>query len=67
MGKLLGLFILIKARLKEPSTLTSVAAVLLTFGVHLDPGAVQDWLTTLTLVFSGLGFFVAEKGPETKV
>lgn len=67
MGKLLGAFIFLKARLKEPSTFSSLAAVMLMFGMKLDAGMVQDWINTLTLVFGTLGFFVAEQGPQTKV
>lgn len=67
MNKLLGLFIWLKSRLKEPSTMASIAVVLGTFGVHLDPGIVQDWLSTFTLVFGALGFFVKEGKPETVV
>lgn len=67
MGKLLGLFIYMKARLKEPSTFASLAAVAAIFGAHIDAGVVNDWMNVLTLVFGGLGFFVKEKGPETEV
>jgi hypothetical protein len=67
MGKILGLFIWARARLREPSTFASLAAVCAMFGVNLDPGVVQDWLNTLTLVFGALGFFVKEGTPETKV
>ena len=67
MGKLLGMFVWLKARLKEPSSLAAIAVVLNTFGVHLNIGVVNDWLTTFTLVFGTLGFFVKEGAPETKV
>ena len=65
MGKVLGLFIYIKSRLREPSTFASLAAVMAIFGTHVDQGIVNDWLNTLTLVFGGLGFFVKEAQPET--
>jgi hypothetical protein len=67
MGKVLGLFIYLKARLREPSTFASLAAVMAIFGTHLDQGVVTDWINTLTLVFGGLGFFVKECPPETVV
>jgi len=67
MGTILGLYIWISARLREPSTLASLAAVSATFGMQLDPGTVNDWMTALSLFFGGLGFFVKEKGPVTKV
>jgi|APLak6261663543_1056040.scaffolds.fasta_scaffold46421_1 uncharacterized membrane protein len=67
MGKLLGLWIWLSARLKEPSTLASLAAILAMFGVHLEAGAIQNFLNVGTLVFGTLGFFVSEQGPTTKV
>lgn len=67
MGKLLGVFIFLKSRLREPSTLASVAAVLAMVGVKLDPGTVQDFINTGTVLFGALGFFVSEQGPLTKV
>jgi hypothetical protein len=67
MGKLLGLFIWLKARLNEPSTHASLAAVLAMVGVQLDASVLHDWLNILTLVFGGLGFFVSEEKPLTKL
>jgi hypothetical protein len=67
MGELLGLFIWLKGRLEEPSTFGSVAAVMAAFNVHLDPGMIQDWITTLSLIFGAMGFFISEKGPKTKI
>jgi hypothetical protein len=67
MGKLLGLFLWLKARLKEPSTMASIAAVCAMLGVHMDSVIISDWLNTFTLVFGALGFFVAEAKPVTKV
>ena len=67
MGKLIAVFIFIKSRLREPSTFASIAAVLAFLGVKLDPGVVQDWINTGTVVFGALGFFVKEATPLTKV
>jgi hypothetical protein len=67
MGKLLAVFIFIKSRLLEPSTFASIASILALVGYKLDPGIVQDWLTTGTLVFGALGFFVKEASAITKV
>ena len=66
-GKLIGAFIFLKGRLREPSTYASLSAVMATFGLHADPGVIQDWMNTLTLVFGLLGFFVKEAKPETEV
>jgi hypothetical protein len=67
MGKLLGLFIWLKLRLSEPSTMASIAAVSALGGVNVDPGKVHDAFNIATIVFGALGFFVAEAKPLTKV
>lgn len=67
MGKLLGLFIWLKARLSEPSTHASIAAVLGMMGVQLDDGVINDFLNVGTLAFGALGFFVKEQEPVTRV
>ncbi len=63
MGKLLGAFNFIKARLQEPSTMASIAAVSALMGQQVNPGAIQDWLNIGTVVFGALGFFVKESTP----
>jgi hypothetical protein len=67
MGKIVGLFIWLKARLLEPSTMASIAAISALAGVKVDPGQVQDALNVGTLVFGALGFFVSESKPATEV
>lgn len=67
MDKLLGIFLYVRSRLKEPSSLSAISAVLLTFNVHLNTVDVNNWLTTLSIVFGALGFVVKESGPLTKV
>ena len=67
MSKLLGLFIWLKSRLSEPSTMASIAAVSALGGVNVDPGAVQNALNIGTVIFGALGFFVAEAKPKTIV
>ena len=67
MSILLGFFIWLKARLSEPSTMASIAAVSALGGVNVDPGAVQNALNIGTVVFGALGFFVAEAKPKTIV
>lgn len=67
MGKFLGLFIWVKGRLLEPSTHASLAAVMAMLGVQINDGAIHDWINVLTLVFGGMGFFVSEQGPLTKL
>jgi hypothetical protein len=67
MDKVLGLFIWIKAKLAEPSTMASLAAVSSMVGVQMDPGTIHNVINVLTLVFGALGFFFKESGPITKV
>ena len=67
MSKLLGLFIWLKSRLSEPSTMASIAAVSALGGVNVDSGAVQHALNIGTVVFGALGIFIAEAKPKTIV
>ena len=61
MGKVLGAFNYLLARLKEPSSYASISAALGVAGVHLDPGLVQDFLVTGSVIAGVLGFFVKEQ------
>lgn len=65
MGKILTAYLYLSRRLKEPSTMASLSAVMLTFGVQIEPGAVHDWLTTGGILFGLLGVFVSESKPNT--
>jgi uncharacterized membrane protein len=61
MGKILTAYIYISRRLKEPSSMASLSAVMLTFGVQIESGAVHDWLTTGGIFFGLLGVFIKEQ------
>ena len=63
MDKLIRGFNFVKARLNEPSTLASLAAVSVLLGLKFDSGMVQDFLNVGTLIFGTLGFFVKETKP----
>lgn len=67
MGKLLGAFLFLRARLSEPSTQASLAAVCSMVGYKLDPGHIQDAMNLGTILFGAIGFFAAETKPLTKV
>lgn len=67
MGRMIGLFIWLKQRLSEPSTMASIAALSALAGVKVDAGLVQDALNVGTVVFGAAGFFVAEQKPKTEV
>jgi len=63
MGKILGAWGYLQARLAEPSTHASVASLLTLAGLNLDAGVVHDALVVVGVVFGGLGFFVKEAKP----
>lgn len=67
MSKIIALFIWLKARLSEPSTMSSIAAVSALAGVQVDAGLVKDVLNVGTVGFGVLGFFFKEAKPETVV
>jgi hypothetical protein len=67
MSKIIALFIWLKARLSEPSTMASIAAVSALAGVQVDAGLVKDVLNVGTVGFGVLGFFFKEAKPETVV
>jgi hypothetical protein len=67
MSKILSLFIWLKSRLSEPSTMASIAAVSALAGVQVDSGLVKDILNVGTVGFGVLGFFFKEAKPETVV
>ncbi len=60
MSKIIAFFNWIKARLSEPSTMASIAAISALGGVNVNPGHIQDALNVGTLLFGTLGFFVKE-------
>lgn len=67
MDKVMGVFLFLRARLLEPSSSASLAAVLALIGVQYDPGVVQDILNVTSLVFGAIGFFVKEAKPLSQV
>jgi hypothetical protein len=67
MGQVLGLFIWLKARLKEPSTQASLAVVCQALKVEIDMDIINHWLNIASILFGAAGFFVKEKGPLTVV
>lgn len=67
MPKIMGMFLYLRSRLSEPSSLVSIAALGATVGVKLDASLLQDVLNIVSIVFGMLGFFVSEAKPLTKV
>ena len=60
MSKLLKAWNYLTARLKEPSTHASVAALATMAGMNIDAGSVHDGLTAAGVVFGMIGLFVSE-------
>ena len=60
MNKLLKVWNYLQARLKEPSTHASVAALATMAGLNIDVGPVHDGLTAAGVLFGIMGLFVSE-------
>jgi len=60
MNKLLKAWNYLMARLKEPSTHASVAALATMAGVNIDTVPVHDSLTVASVVFGMIGLFASE-------
>ena len=67
MDKLLGVWMYLQGRLAEPSTHASIASLLALGGLNLDVGIAHDAMIVAGIGFGGLGFFVKEAEPLTKV
>ena len=51
MDKIIAVFIFIKSRLHEPSTMASIAALMALAGIKLEPSIIQDVLNVGTVIF----------------
>ena len=60
MNKILKAWNYLMARLKEPSTYASVAALSTMAGVNIDAAPVHDGLTVASVVFGMIGLFASE-------
>lgn len=67
MGKVLGVWNYLTARLKEPSTHAAISSLLMLAGLNLDVGVVHDGMTAASVAFGALGFFVSESKPMSSV
>jgi hypothetical protein len=67
MDKLLGAFIWLRARLNEPSTHASLAAVFGLLGMHVNMSVVSDILNVAALGFGVIGFWTKEAQPLTRI
>jgi hypothetical protein len=60
MNKLLKAWNYLTARLKEPSTHASVAALATMAGMNIEAGPIHDGLTAAGVVFGMIGLFASE-------
>ncbi len=60
MDKILKAWNYLMARLKEPSTYASVAALATMAGVNIEAGPIHDGLTAASVVFGMIGLFASE-------
>lgn len=60
MSKILKAWNYLNARLKEPSTHASVAALATMAGMNIEVGPVHDGLTAAGLLFGVIGLFTSE-------
>ena len=60
MNKLLKIWNYLQARLKEPSTHASVAALATMAGLNIDAGPVHDGMVAAGIVFGIAGLFTSE-------
>jgi len=60
MNKILKAWNYLMARLKEPSTHASVAALATMAGVNIEAGPIHDGLTAAGVLFGVVGLFASE-------
>jgi len=60
MSKILKAWNYLTARLKEPSTHASVAALATMAGMNIEAGPIHDSLTVASVVFGMIGLFASE-------
>lgn len=51
-------------RLTEPSTWSALGALLMVFGIKVDPGMMQDLATGAGAIAAAGGMVLGEKGPD---
>lgn len=67
MGRVLGAFLWLRARVNEPSTHAALSGVCASVGFQYPGDQVGQWMTVLSIAFGVVGFFLKEQGPLTKV
>jgi hypothetical protein len=67
MDKILGVYLYLVARCKEPSSHNAIAYLLGLAGINESSPAIQAALFVLSAGFGATGFFVKEALPKTKI
>ncbi len=67
MEKMMGMYIYLVNRCKEPSTHSALSALMLSVGLSVDTGFIHNVLILISLAFGGMGFFVKEGKAETVI
>ncbi len=67
MDKLLGAYIWLSTRLREPSTHAALCGLAANIGFSIDTGVIHDLAVIASLGFGALGFWVKEAKPQTTI
>ena len=67
MEKILGMYVYILHRCKEPSTHAALSALATSAGLNVESGFLHNLLILIGVAFGGMGFFVKEGKPETVI
>lgn len=67
MEKLLGAYIYLCKRMKEPSSHAAMSSLFLMAGLNIDTGWIHDLSVLISMVFGASGFFLKEAKPLTNI
>ena len=67
MDKLLGAYIWLSMRLREPSTHAALSSMATMLGMNLEAGILHNLSVIAALGFGALGFWVKEAKPQTTI
>lgn len=67
MDKIMGMYIYLNRRCREPSTHAALCALFSSAGLSVESGFLHNILILVSLAFGSLGFFVKEGKAETVI
>ena len=67
MEKILGMYVYMLNRCREPSTHSALCALATSAGLSVESGFLHNILILVGVAFGGIGFFVKEGKPETVI